>query len=137
MEFYMGIPIKISDELVRLAQEESGAAGRSMTKQIEHWAQVGRVVETLLRVPEVLALKRAAENPATALATPQVKAALETVIRGLIESRDRTDIITYLRDSERPIYAASDTPGKVVQVDPGGRRARGRIVNRKFVADRA
>jgi ParD-like antitoxin of type II bacterial toxin-antitoxin system len=133
----MGVPVKIADELVKVAQDESKAAGRSMTKQIEHWAQVGRAVEALLRMPEVLALKRAADDPAKALAVPRTKAALETIIRELIDSSDRSDIAAYLRESQQPIYAASDRPGQIVQVRPSGRRVRGRIVNRKFVADRA
>ena len=134
----MGMPIKISDEFVKIAQDESKVAGRSMTKQIEHWAQIGRVVETLLRAPEVSALKRTAgETPAAALATPEVKTALETIIRTLIASASRTDIVAYLREPQQSLYSASNQPGKVVEVRPGGRRVRGRIVNRKFVADRA
>jgi hypothetical protein len=134
----MGMPIKITDEFVKIAQDESKVAGRSMTKQIEHWAQIGRAVETLLRAPEVSALKRTAGGtPVAALATPEVKTALETIIRTLITSANRTDIVAYLQEPRQPIYSASSQPGKVVEVRPGGRRVRGRIVNRKFVADRA
>ena len=132
------MPIKITDELVKIAQDESKVAGRSMTKQIEHWAQIGRVVETLLRAPEVSALKRTAgETPAAALATAEVKTALETIIRTLIASAGRTDILAYLREPQQSLYSASNQRGKVVEVHPSGRRVRGRIVNRKFVADRA
>ncbi len=132
------MPIKIADELVKIAQDESKVAGRSLTKQIEHWAQIGRAVETLLHAPEVSALKRTAGGtPVAALAMPEVKTALETIIQTLIASPSRTDIVAFLRESQQPLYSASNQPGKVVEVRPGGRRVCGRIVNRKFVTDRA
>jgi len=34
----MGMPVKLSDELVREAREEARVVNRSITGQIEHWA---------------------------------------------------------------------------------------------------
>lgn len=129
----MGLPVKISDELVAAAQHEAGAAGRSTTKQIEHWAEIGRVVETLLRVPQVLALKRAGADSKSVLAAPEARAAISAVIDTLAE-HDREDILAYVHDTGRPVYAAA--PGRagfVVQVQADGKRILGRMVNRKFV----
>lgn len=45
----MGMPVKLSDELVESAREEAASTDRSITGQIEHWAKIGRSVETVLR----------------------------------------------------------------------------------------
>lgn len=41
----MGTAVKLSDGLVAAAREESRTMSRSMTRQIEHWARIGRMVE--------------------------------------------------------------------------------------------
>jgi len=48
--------------LVKLARKEAGAADRSITSQIEHWAKLGRAVESALGHVDVLALKGARGN---------------------------------------------------------------------------
>lgn len=61
----MSITIKLSDELVALVKPHALATHRSIPKQIEHWAKLGKVIEenpdlplkfiqdTLLAVAEV------------------------------------------------------------------------------------
>jgi hypothetical protein len=44
----MSKSIRISDELLRLAKEEAERFHRSPPQQIEHWAQIGRVMEPSL-----------------------------------------------------------------------------------------
>ncbi len=41
----MGVPIKISDELVEAAKEAAAKRFRSVPKQIEYWAHLGRQLE--------------------------------------------------------------------------------------------
>ncbi len=41
----MGAPIKISDELVEAAKEAAAKRFRSVPKQIEYWAHLGRKLE--------------------------------------------------------------------------------------------
>ncbi len=41
----MGSAVKLSEELVESARNESVIYSRSMTQQIEHWARIGRAVE--------------------------------------------------------------------------------------------
>jgi hypothetical protein len=55
----MGMPVKLSDELVESARQEAASTDRSITGQIEHWAKIGRSVETVLRRQDIQALKRA------------------------------------------------------------------------------
>jgi len=58
----VGMPVKLSDALVKLARTEAEASDRSITAQIEHWAKLGRSVETALGHEDVLALKGADGN---------------------------------------------------------------------------
>lgn len=41
----MGISVNLDNELVNIARSYSGAESRSVPKQIEHWAKIGRIVE--------------------------------------------------------------------------------------------
>lgn len=63
----MATALKLSDELVEIARPHAAAQHRSVPKQIEHWARLGKAVEdnpelpvqfikdTLLAVEEVKA----------------------------------------------------------------------------------
>ncbi|WP_319588532.1 hypothetical protein [uncultured Desulfobulbus sp.] len=67
----MSTALKVSDELVELARPHAAAEHRSIPKQIEHWARLGKLVEenpdmplqfikdTLLSIEEANAGQRA------------------------------------------------------------------------------
>ncbi len=41
----MSMTVKLSDELLAEAKRHASAFSRSVPKQIEHWAQIGRIAE--------------------------------------------------------------------------------------------
>jgi hypothetical protein len=41
----MGVTVNLDSELVQIARSYSGAESRSVPKQIEHWAKIGRIAE--------------------------------------------------------------------------------------------
>ena len=94
----MSKSIRVSDELAAYVEEAAALAHRSPPQQIEHWAQIGRVLEPALSYHAKTQVKRA--NPASrddleaALAdveTPEGIARAQRVIRrtgGSIESSD-------------------------------------------------
>jgi hypothetical protein len=41
----MAVALKLSDELIELAKPTAAAQHRSIPKQIEHWARLGKVME--------------------------------------------------------------------------------------------
>ena len=48
----------------------------------------------------------------------------------------RRDIVRERHVSGKPVYVGDpDTPGKLIQVLPNGRRIRGQMVNREFLRD--
>jgi len=55
------------------------------------------------------------------------------------ESADeRQDIVRERHASGKPVYIGDrESPGKLIQILPDGRRIRGRMVNRRFIPDRA
>src|SRR5712692_6331138 len=77
----MGMPVKLSDALVKLARTEADAADRSITAQIEHWAKLGRSVETALRHEDALALKHAGGDLHRAFPGASTREAVHSVLR--------------------------------------------------------
>jgi hypothetical protein len=41
----MATALKLSDDLIEIAKPRAAAAHRSVPKQIEHWARIGKMVE--------------------------------------------------------------------------------------------
>jgi hypothetical protein len=127
----MGMPVKLSDDLVEQAREEAKAADRSITSQIEHWARLGRTVESLLRHDEVVALKRADRDSELALAPPAKRAILAALRR--IASGVPPELAATLTHG-RTVYQ-DDGTGRIERIDREGKRSVGRFVNRRFVPD--
>lgn len=44
-EVYMATPVSLDDSLIKEAKSQSKVYSRSMPKQIEHWARMGRIIE--------------------------------------------------------------------------------------------
>ncbi len=116
--------MKLSDELVLDARLTAEISERSITGQIEFWAQLGRAIEPLLDGAHVLALRRAG-------AAKPLSACLESVD----SPEGRRRVAEYLQSEPFPHYeAAPDAPGMLIRVEANGTRTLGRFVNRRFEA---
>lgn len=122
----MGMPVKLSDELVRQAREEAKSADRSITAQIEHWAKLGRSVESALRHEEVSALKLADGDLDQAFPRKATRTTVLARLRDIARGHEFT--VT----TDRAVYQ-SGVDGAIERIEPGGRRTNGRFVNRTFV----
>jgi len=128
----MPSPVKVSDALLALAREEARAAHRSATAQIEHWATLGRAIETMVAYRDVLALKRAGE----ALPIPAFvrREDLHEVLARLVEDPDREQVKARIRAAGGAVYATdSEHPGMIVEIQADGTRTAGRLKGRRFV----
>lgn len=79
----MAVTLKLSDELINLAKPHAAAEHRSVPKQIEFWARLGKAVEdnpelpyqfikdTLLAIAEVNAGQLSEYKPAHMRGNPQ------------------------------------------------------------------
>lgn len=124
----MGMPVKLSDDLVEAARKAASADDRSITGQIEHWARLGRAVEATLHQGAVRALKQAGA-PA-----PLDERRLIDTLQAVVRSSDRASVLARIRAGGRPVYeSVPGEPGVLVQVAPDGTRTRGRLIERRFV----
>lgn len=132
----MSRPVKVSDELLAAARTTAEKANRSVTKQIEHWAELGRAIEALVALPDQFVLKDAAIDPEPARERAEVRAALGRLVAALAANPDRAVALARIRSTHSPVYgAAPGSTDRVVQVWPDGRRVTGRFVGNEFVAD--
>lgn len=126
----MGMPVKLSDELVESARKEAADTDRSITGQIEHWAKIGRSVETVLRHKDVRALKR---SPLNVTLTSGARRAIQAALKKVVAKTDRRSLARSLR-AGRTVYQADPSgSGLTERIEPDGRRTTGRFVNRSFV----
>lgn len=91
----MSKSIRISDELAARAEEASSLEHRSPPQQIEHWAQIGRILEPALSFDAANAVKRAGRSDLdTAIdqvGTPEATNRTQAIVRrtsGAIVSTD-------------------------------------------------
>jgi hypothetical protein len=120
----MSQPVKLSDSLVLDARLAGEVVERSIARQVEFWARLGRSVELLLEGRQVLALCH------NATARP-LSACLESVDSA--EGRQR--VADLLESRPFPHYQPHpDRPGLLVRVDASRSRTVGRFVKREFQA---
>lgn len=130
----MASPVKVSDRLLALAKEEAQGTHRSATAQIEHWATLGRAVETMMAYRDVLALKRAGETLPVPAHVPRDE--VHALLMAMAEDTRRDDVKARIRAAGTPVYVTDPAhPGTLVQVNPDGTRTPGHLEGRRFVAD--
>lgn len=123
----MSQPVKLSDALVLDARLAGETVERSIARQVEFWARLGRSVELLLEGEQVLRLCR------NATAQP-LSACLESVDSPVGRQR----LAAYLESRPFPHYQPhSENPRLLVRINEDGSRTTGRFVNRKFKPVRA
>jgi hypothetical protein len=130
----MGLPVKLSDALVEAAREEAASADRSLTGQIEHWAKIGRSVETVLRHKQVLALKR---SPLSAPLTAVSRRAIQAVLDRVVAEADRSSLARRLKAGRTVYQTDPGGSGLTERIAPDGTRTLGQFRNRRFVRARA
>ena len=128
----MGMPVKLSDELVNVARKEAAAAERSITAQIEHWAKLGQSVEAALRHEDALAVKASEGKLAVAFPVPATRDAVYQLLRN-IAGADHAQLGKALRRGRTVYESDPSIAGGIVRIAPDGTRTRGRLENRAFV----
>ena len=130
----MGMPVKLSDVLVKVARTEAKATNRSITAQVEHWAKLGRAVEAALRHADLLDLKRSGGDLDRAFADATKREDVLALLDKIARSTDREVIMERLQARGKSVYATDPVhPGMLVKIDPDGTRTPGRLENRKFI----
>jgi len=129
----MGMPVKLSDELVNAARREVANTDRSITGQIEHWVRIGRSVEKVLRHQDIQALKR---TPTDLTLTAQMRATIEAALERAMAETDQRALGRRLK-AGRTVYQNDPAGSGILErIDANGKRTLGRLVNRQFVPAR-
>ena len=119
----MSTPLRLSNELLVEAREASGRFHRSITQQVEHWAQLGRALEAVLSFSSTGKLKDLSQQPG-----------IHSLLDKVETRAGKRKVLDSIKSNKRPVYSADpDNPQGVIQHLPNGRSVRGQFVNRKFV----
>jgi hypothetical protein len=121
----MGLPLRISDEIVLQARAEAEVSDRSLTGQIEHWVKLGMALEGVLGHRQAIALKR------SGAAVP-----LSQALAQADSSEGQQRALQHLEATGQPRYGVDpDRPGSILRVNPDGTHTRGRFRQRIFIPD--
>ena len=120
----MATSVKVSDALLLDARATAELSDRSIAGQIEHWARLGRAVESIMQVPAVADLKKRAAmtlNESVAqIGTPEGRCRLK-------ETLQRKAFPHYEPVQERAGY--------LTRIEADGTRRVGRFAGRQFIED--
>ena len=132
----MASPMRLNPALVAAAERESTIQKRSVPKQIEFWAELGKAVENLLDISDIFAVIQGFKRlkveslDSTPVDSEDVFAELET---------GRTEGKLFDRVTGSSVYyeASTSRPGLIDKVDSGnGTRLTGTFENGEFKAVR-
>lgn len=119
----MSTPLRLSNELLVEAREAGGRFHRSITQQVEHWAQLGRAIEAALTFSSTGKLKDLSKQPD-----------LHDVLAKAETRAGKRKVLSAIKSQKHPLYSADpENPQGVIQHLPGGRKVQGRFLNREFV----
>jgi hypothetical protein len=117
------IPLRIDSDLFNQARSAGAVFDRPPTAQLEHWAKLGRVLDTALRGESIGRVKNLAGIP-----TLQELVALTQSPAGQRKAK------ALIRQHAQPVYESDPAhPGLIIERRPDGTARRGRFANRKFV----
>lgn len=129
----MGLPVKISDDLVLAARQVARTTKRSLTSQIEYWASIGRATEIVLTHREVLGLMGLND---LFPAGPRQEEVHRLLTRLVEHPEARAEALALIHAQGVPVYETDSAhPGQIIQVSPDGKRTPGRFKNRRFIPE--
>lgn len=132
----MSIPIRVSDELLEDAKQQIKMSYRSLTKQIEFWAQIGKEAEMNMTPADVAALVNG-EVEIKVLRKKSEPVDFDSLFdevesdrkAGIIKSKVIKDKIWY---EENP-----KNPGMFFRVTSEGEKTLGKFSDGKFVPEKS
>jgi ParD-like antitoxin of type II bacterial toxin-antitoxin system len=117
------IPLRIDSELVNLARTSGALFDRPPTAQIEHWAKLGRVLDSVLLGESVANVKQRGNV-----------AELDRVVALSQSTEGRKKALALIAKHAGPVYETDPkAPDLVVERRADGSTRRGRFSNRQFV----
>jgi hypothetical protein len=118
------VPLRIDSELVNHARSAGALFDRPPTAQIEHWAKLGRVLDSILSGESISKVKQRGKV-----------ADLDQVVGLSQTERGRKKALAMIAKHAGPTYESDPSaPDLLVERRADGTARRGRFVNRRFVS---
>ncbi len=130
----MSSPMRLSSELVNAASRESQVQRRSVPKQIEHWAALGKAVENVIGYADIIDImtgqRHLTLSPITSVTIPA-----KDVFSTLEQSRESGALSKNVTSAAIYYETSLSRPGCIDQVNAAtGERKTGRFSNGEFKA---
>lgn len=128
----MSTPVRLDDHLVHEAETEGAAHKRSPPKQIEYWAEIGKVVAQTTSTSDLLALMQGfAEVSVTTL--PSATASPAKVFAALERDRAQATLEKEVTGAKVWYEASLTQPGLLDRVQADGQRETGHFRDGEFI----
>ena len=127
-----GKTVKLSSELLRVAEQEADLAQRSIPRQLEYWALLGRAVEPFLKKDDCHALM-AELKVINSLTLADAFPAADSVMAELEDSRS-TGVLTASVTSAEVVYEIDDSrENGMIKILSDGTEIKGILMDGQFV----
>lgn len=128
----MASPMRLNSDLVAAAQREGSLQKRSIPKQIEYWAELGRAVERVIDLKDVFAVMQGIKQIKLE-STSSVAVDPEDVFNALEKSRKSKQITKKLTSALIYYESSQSQPGLLDRVNTKtGERHTGQFHNGEF-----
>lgn len=124
--------IRLDSDLIHLAESAAAVQHRSVSKQVEYWASLGRIISSVLGIEDVFAinqgLKKIRIEP-----TKYISIDSDTVFNNLESDRAKGFVDKPITSAPFYFEASQKIPGLLDRVDSQtGERKTGKFSNGKF-----
>ena len=130
----MSVPIRVNDDLAREAEIEGDLMHRSMPKQVEYWAELGKRLSNSLRPKDLLALMQGIAEIRVEIPPPPTVEA-EEVFEAVEMASASGRLGPQLTQGYMYYEASTNRPGYLEQEMPDGTRRIGQFKDGEFIAE--
>ena len=126
-------PLRLDRELVRAADAVAKRHKRTVPRQIEYWAELGRAIEPLVDPTVLIALQEGLARLVVEM-PPSEPVRPADVFADLEHARNDGDLPMRVSSSPIRYQASAAAPGYLEQIHPDGTKTVGRFRSGRFVA---
>ena len=130
----MSAPLRVKDQLFQEAEAEGALLNRSAAKQVEFWAQLGKILSRSISNDDVLALMQGIAS--IQIEIPEVqRVEPQEVFTAVDKVRQSGDLARQITPGSVYYEASTRHPGLLDEVGPDGSRRSGHFSDGKFIAE--
>lgn len=132
----MSVPIRVSNELLNEAKQQAKTSLRSLTKQIEFWAQIGKEAELNMTPADIAALA-SGEVEIKVIRKKSEPVDFSSVFQEIERDRKAGRIQAKVLKDKVWYEESPSTPGLYFRVTSNGEKKPGRFIEGKFVLEKS